>query len=107
MTQYYVIVDCKPGYPRPDHVIQSVVAELLQDNQPVQSTQPSTRLVVPENALTAFQHVSSCFGEWEFVVDGEKHPWIAAHLTAIGDKLKRFHQEGTIRYASWGSTKDH
>ncbi len=101
--KYRITIDCAPGYPRPDNVLQFVVAQLMQDNA---ATTAATTTVpphaLPEDAISAFQHVSSCFGEWVFIVDSEKHPWIESNLEAIGAKLRQCYEEGMIRYADWG-----
>lgn len=83
-------IDCAPGGARPNVILELVLATL-----PV-SDKAENNLSYDDFLLT-----NTFFGEWTFTVKRGREGVYQQHKVLFGQALKKFHEKGVIRFASW------
>lgn len=78
MTEHYIVIDCQPGYTRPDDVLKRMCDILLLD-------------------FDMFEIKHKFFGEWTWLIKDN-----TIHVNKREDMvhfLKKCYSDGIIRYA--------
>lgn len=80
MKEQSIELDCPPGYPRPDDLIEAVTDGL---------------------DLTIEEPTMKLFGCWKWMFPTvSQDRWLSIQPT-LKDRITRLHNAGTIRYGSW------
>lgn len=95
---HYLIIDCKPGHPRPIDVLEMVLHD-DDDNNDI--TEEDALLYDDALTMKDFILTSTNFGEFKYNVAKEKEKLFEENIPKIADKLTTLYNCGIIRYAEW------
>ena len=73
-------LDCPPGHPRPDDLIEGVL---------------------DGTGLVAGEPVAMFFGNWTWEFDVDRETWETKIQPIIKPRIEALYHEGVIRYGTW------
>jgi hypothetical protein len=78
----YIVLDCEPGYPRPNDILTTVLRD--------------TELTNDDFSITL-----KCFGAWTFNINNNKVEEFHKYFDIIGKAITSAEIHGRIRYGEW------
>ena len=80
MTEYQLIIDCKPGTTRPGNI---------------------AKIVLEDTGIVLGEPKSRVFGQWTWDIPPEYCDSYQKNKDLIGTRLKNMYETGMVRYAEW------
>jgi hypothetical protein len=93
---HYLIIDCKPGQPRPDTILNMILTDDTPDFEEDDALLFNDKLEEQDFSL-----IYTSFGEWKYGVYKDKEQIFELNLPKIIDHLTSLYRCGIIRYAEW------